>query len=39
MAVTAQVAPDLFEFKAKMRSVLLHMSIFNAETGRIRGMA
>ncbi|MDQ6967981.1 MAG: hypothetical protein Q9M14_04785 [Mariprofundaceae bacterium] len=36
MAVTAQVAPDLFEFKEKIRSVLLHLSIFDAEIGQIR---
>ncbi len=37
MPATAPVALDLFKFKAKVRSVLLHMSTFNAEIGQIRG--
>jgi len=35
--VTMQTAPYVFEDKAKTRSVLLHMSIFNAGIGQIRG--
>jgi len=37
ISVTAQIAHDLFEFKEKRRSVLLHMSIFDAEIGQIMG--
>jgi len=37
VVVTVQIARDLFEFQEKMRSVLLHMSIFDAEIGHITG--
>ncbi|MDQ6965269.1 MAG: hypothetical protein Q9M13_10165, partial [Mariprofundales bacterium] len=30
-------SPDLFKFKEKTRSLLLHMSMFDAETGQITG--
>ncbi|MDQ6964340.1 MAG: hypothetical protein Q9M13_05410 [Mariprofundales bacterium] len=33
--VTVQIARNLFEFKEKTRSLLLHMSMFNAEIGQI----
>ncbi len=35
--VTVQIAPDLFENKENTRSVLLHMSMFDAIIGQIRG--
>lgn len=35
--ITTQIVPDVFENKAKTRSVLLHMSFFNAVIGQIRG--
>jgi len=35
--VTAQVALDLFENKEKTRSVLLHLSMFDAVIGQIKG--
>jgi len=35
--VTVQIAADMFENKAKTRSVLLHMSIFNAVIGQNSG--
>jgi hypothetical protein len=38
MAATAQIAPDLFGSKAKMRNVLVHMSIVNAGIACLRGV-
>jgi len=35
--VAARIASDLFENKEKTRNVLLHMSIFDAVIGQIRG--
>jgi len=35
--VAAQIASDLFENKEETRNVLLHMSIFDAVIGQIRG--
>jgi len=35
--IIAQIAADLFEFKENTRSVLLHMSMFDAEIEQISG--
>jgi len=35
--VASQIVSDLFENKEKTRNVLLHMSIFDAVIGQIRG--